>query len=131
MEDKVSIFKKNLDEKRELFLSNVRQPIQTLVKNLETTKTKITWDEYEQLHPMNSYEKFILKDHIDDKSLLKLTQLYLDNSSYPEYSKYELSRTYDDALIKEIVPLLAERLQESNNEIIKLREQIKNIENKV
>lgn len=97
-------------QRRDEFYSHVRPEIQALAERAE----RVTWSEYRNLCNVigcNSYERKLLYANFDDDALLQLFYLYCANSRR-DLGEFELASDYDDAIRREIAPLLAKRLRE-------------------
>ncbi len=88
------------------FMSNVRSEIVKLSKR----KKKITWEEYSEMRT-NSYERRILIENFDNNALIELTNYCIGQVGFP-LGKYEIAKHYNDAIIRELAPLLIKRLKE-------------------
>ena len=91
---------------RDEFYSHVKPYALALAKR----KERVTWDEYE-LFRGNSYERKLIHANLDDEAVLKLFEHYQKNSRR-ELTEFKLAEHYDDAIQREIAPLLAKRLRE-------------------
>lgn len=59
----------------------------------------------------NSYEKKLLVKNLTTPALIKLSEYYLSQTGMP-LREFELSKHYNDAVIREFAPLLISRLNE-------------------
>lgn len=72
----------------------------------------------------NSYERHLLYQKLSDEALLAAAKHTLLNSQFREIGKYELARSYDDALTGIFVPLLLARLDALISENAELRDRL-------
>lgn len=70
------------------------------------TRSQIDLEEWENLHPMNSYERQILMPNLSNRALRHVVKNMLDNCT----PSGMVPVTYDDAIIGVIMPILLERL---------------------
>lgn len=87
---------------------------------LSQREEPITLKEYMSLR-CNSYEQKILYENVDTETLLYLTALYQKHSSGRPLGKYEIAAHYDDALQRQIVPLLVKELLKQSGYGISLK----------
>jgi hypothetical protein len=92
-------------------MSNVDSRVKTVIILLKETKHQLTWDEYLNQFPLNSYERKLLLPYLDDNALINLTTQCMENSSYQPLGDLTLARHYDEALIGELMPMLIKRLK--------------------
>lgn len=95
---------KFLGDARKAFYAHIRPEYVVLAEREEP----IEWSEFENL-TMNSYEAKILHKNLSDDALVKLFELCAKQTK--PLSVYELPRHYNEAIEREIAPLLAERLK--------------------
>lgn len=105
------MFKIQEDKKRE-YLSNVRKQIIDLLHNNET----ITWKEFLEYHPANSYEQGILINQLDLEGLLKYMKINIENNSSVSNFSYlydmDSRKTYDNEMNNFLLPLLYKKIKD-------------------
>lgn len=101
-------FLKEFTEKRKAeFYANVRKKFAKMAERDEP----ITWEEYQQIRA-NSYERRLLHRNLDLDALLRLIKQFQENTKR-ELMEYEIPTDYDDALQRELLPLLVKKVEES------------------
>jgi hypothetical protein len=92
------------------FLSHIRPEILELSKRPQ----RITLEEYKQLRG-NSWEQTVLRRNVDNETLCRNALYYLDNAGVGgKLGPWDVVDTYSQALMREMVPKLVERLQEAD-----------------
>lgn len=92
------------------FYTHVRRDI---IRLAERDKP-ITWSEYQGIRA-NSYERLLLHRNLDFDALLKLIKHFQNNSRRALW-EYELPTDYDDALQRELLPLLLQKIEKQLGE---------------
>ena len=101
--------------KRAEFYDHVRPELRALAERPE----RITHDEYMALRA-NSYERHLLHKNLDDEALCKLTE-YCMGQSGRSLGEFDLPRHYNDAVERELAPLLVKRLREVSAELAEIK----------
>ena len=70
---------------------------------------QITWAQYREMRG-NSYEHKLLRQKLDDDGVLQLYQSIM--AQIGDLSPYALTTSYPEAIVHELAPLMAKRLQE-------------------
>jgi hypothetical protein len=104
------------EKKRHEFYSHVRPWIAIGAEMAKAAGWKMTYAQYcaliNLLDGMNSYERKVLLPVIDDLAVCELAVFYNQAS---ELGDLEIATTYDQAVQRELAPLLVKRLRESAN----------------
>lgn len=102
---------------RQKFYSHVRPWIVIGVEMAKATGWRMSYDEYRALIDflggMNSYERKVLLPALDCLAVCELTQSCLDQ--FRTLGELDVATTYDEAVQRELAPLLVKRLRESAN----------------
>ena len=94
---------------------HVRPELRALAERPE----RITHDEYMALRA-NSYERHLLHKNLDDEALCKLAE-YCMGQSGRSLGEFDLPRHYNDAVERELAPLLVKRLREVSAELAEIK----------
>lgn len=100
---------------RALFYDHVKPEIRALCERPE----RVTLAEYMELRA-NSYERRILHQRLDDEALLWLAE-YCMGQAGRSLGEFDLPEHYNDAVEREIAPLLAKRLREAATQLAGLK----------
>ena len=105
------------EKQRQAFYSHVRPWIVIGVEMAKATGWRMSYDEYRALIDflggMNSYERKVLLPALDYLAVCELSQSCLDQ--FRTLGELDVATTYDEALQRELAPLLVKRLRESAN----------------
>jgi hypothetical protein len=101
---------------RQEFYSHVRPWIVIGVEMAKATGWRMSYDQYtaliDFLGGMNSYERKVLRSALDDLAICELTQSCLDQ--FRTLGELDVATTYDEAVQRELAPLLVKRLRGAN-----------------
>jgi len=102
-------FLKKLQEKRKTeFMKHVRSWV---IERVEKGHP-MTDSEYSLLR-INSYEQRLLQELLDDDAFLKCMEYSLNQIGKHKLGKYEIAKSYNDAIWRFYVPELIKRFKES------------------
>lgn len=104
---------------RQEFYSHVRPWIVIGVEMAKATGWRMSYDEYRALidflDGMNSYERKVLLPVLDDLAVCELTEYCM--SQYRTLGELDVAVVYDEAVQRELAPLLVKRLRESGHQL--------------
>lgn len=111
-----SFLKKKTEERLAKFYAHVKPEIKARVES----GNPLSKDEL--LHfRCNSYEQKLLHSIMDNEALIDRIRLYMDQNGTRALFDTELANDYQDALLREFLPMLIERFQTLRVENVNLR----------
>lgn len=105
------LFEEEAAKRRAEFMAHVSPEVLALVEGLKALGRRLSRAEWEKLR-MNSYERRLLVPLLDDEALCHLAASCIEQGgSKAVLGEFELATDYNDAVRRELAPLLVERLR--------------------